>query len=263
MTGFAGGHLDIEHLSFITNDWSGCNLPCQGDGVIPIIACDSRYFNAFVVPKFQTLTSREVAIHIALADPTDQDLEILLNLRGAFPKISHSIHKFHGDECVSKDTDLHQAKERRLTFYASLRFLVAHTLINKTTKALFTIDADTTLDFDELNGFVSSLHRHLGDADLGIKLWDFDYGPGTSHEADLVFFGQSDQSKYFIKLLESYLLNFLTSSYCFWTLDQVAINACRRFAEITCTGFRLINLRKLDPSLFDSYRNTGGSAFRA
>jgi hypothetical protein len=253
---------DSKQNQLFSSDWSNadvCQIPNQ---VLPVIACDSKYFKAFVVPRLQSLADYNIWFHLAVADPDPEDVQLLLQFKRKLTSLSYSIHTFHHENFSEVDESAQQIKERKLTFYASLRFLIAKDLLQLYGRRIFTIDADSTIQFDALGTFANLVSDAVDQADLALQEWHFNYGPGTSHEADLVLISPTKAGYCFAYQLNSYLVHFLTSSHCYWTLDQVALNACRSRVIAINSDFKFFNLHDLDIVIEKSYKNLGGLSVR-
>jgi hypothetical protein len=253
---------DSNQNQLFSSDWSNTNVCQIPNQVLPVIACDSKYFKAFVVPRLQSLVDHNIWMHLAVADPDPEDIQLLLQFRRRLTSLSYSIHTFHQENFSEIDESAQQIKERKLTFYASLRFLIAKDLLQQYGCRIFTIDADSNVRFDALETFTTDISDAVGQADLALQEWHFNYGPGTSNEADLVLISPTKAGNCFAGYLKRYLISFLTSKHCYWTLDQVALNACRSRVIAINSDFKFFNLHELDIVIEKSYKNLGGLSVR-
>ncbi len=252
----------LDRTAVSTDNWEGLNFSNIKNSILPLVACDTRYLNDFVLPKIASCTTKDLTLHIALADPLDESIDVLKEYKRRMPCLSYSVHYFERRNVSGDEYGAAEAKERRHTYYACLRFLIAEHILKTSGCKVLTIDADTTLDFNDLGDFADLIESASLGSDLALKEWDFNYAPGTSHEADIVLISPTKAGISFAKELRHYLIEFLSSKYCFWTLDQVALNACRLKISKSEANFRFYNLHLLDEQINTLYKNLGGCAVR-
>ena len=229
---------------------------------VPIIGCDAKYFESFIAPKLAALTNHRVRLHLAIADPSISIEVQLDHYKRLFPGLSYSTHFYAAPEFNDEyEMSAERRTERRYTFYASLRFLVASRLLEQQSATVYTLDADSSINLDELPLLCHIIDKNI-DRDIALKQWHFDYAPGVSHEADFVVFRPTRVGIQFAKRLQSYLLTFLNSVHCYWTLDQVALNACKISSEQQNSNFAIYNMYQLSDLIEPLHRNLGGLSVR-
>ncbi|MCG5238243.1 tetratricopeptide repeat protein [Azospirillum doebereinerae] len=183
--------------------------PPPGEGPLIAVSCDDVYFRRFVgdlLDSIETAGGGE-AVHVHVVNPSAETEADLAVWRARLPL------GFSRERVTVERWDAH----RRATYYACIRFIRWHQLLDRHRRPLVHVDADCTLLAD-LGGFAEGMRG----ADAGLLRDGRGRGPTREITVCFAWFQPTPDGRRFLALTAAAIADALRRGDGWWMLDQAA-----------------------------------------
>jgi len=183
--------------------------PPAGDGPLIAVACDDGYFQRFVGDLLASIETAGggAAVHVHVVNPSAGTEAALAAWRERLPL------GFSRERIAVEGWDAH----RRATYYACIRFVRWHQLLERHRRPLVHVDADCTLLAD-LGGFAEGMRG----ADAGLLRDGRGRGPTREITVCFAWFQPTPDGRRFLALTAATIADSLRRGEGWWMLDQAA-----------------------------------------
>ncbi|AWJ91208.1 hypothetical protein Sp245p_15210 (plasmid) [Azospirillum baldaniorum] len=187
--------------------------PAAGPAGEPVIffCCDDVYFQRFAPTLLESLAERMpgalVAVHVVSPSPeTERAMARWRTDRRL--RVGFSLDR----PDMAGWTDI-----KRVTYYASARFLRALQWLRRLDRPLMVVDTDAWI-----TGDLRALRAEMAGYDVGLMLDGRRRGPSREIPVGFAVYENSPGGDRFLSLLGSYIGHFLAGAEVYWMLDQMA-----------------------------------------
>ncbi len=183
--------------------------PPAGDGPLIAMACDDVYFQRFAGDLLASIAESggSMAVHVHVVNPSAATEAALAAWRSRLPL------GFSRERVALEGWDAH----RRTTYYACIRFVRWHQLLDRHRRALLHIDADCTLRAD-----LSGLAGGMDGSDAGLLRDGRGRGPTREITVCFAWFQPTPGGRRFLALTAAAIADALRHGEGYWMLDQAA-----------------------------------------
>ncbi|CAO3378334.1 tetratricopeptide repeat protein [Azospirillum argentinense] len=173
--------------------------------------CDDVYFRRFAPALLESLAERmpdaTVAVHVVAPSPETEQAMERWQTDGRL-RIGFSLDR----PDMAGWTDI-----KRVTYYASARFLRALQWLRRLDRPLMVIDTDARVAQD-----LRTLREDMADHDVGFLIDGRRRGPSREITVCFNVYSNTPGGDRFLSLLGSYIGHFLAGTEVYWMLDQMA-----------------------------------------
>lgn len=187
--------------------------PAPGPDGEPLVffCCDDVYFRRFAPTLLESLAERmpgaAVAVHVVAPSSETERAMVRWQMDGRL-KIGFSLDR----PDMAGWTDI-----KRVTYYASARFLRALQWMRRLDRPLMVVDTDAWI-----TGDVQALQADMEGYDVGLMLDGRRRGPSREIPVGFAVYENTPGGDRFLSLLGSYIGHFLAGAEVYWMLDQMA-----------------------------------------
>ncbi|TWA87362.1 tetratricopeptide repeat protein [Azospirillum brasilense] len=173
--------------------------------------CDDVYFRRFAPALLESLAERmpgaTVAVHVVAPSPETEQAMARWSRDGRL-SVGFSLDR----PDMAGWTDI-----KRVTYYASARFLRALQWLRRLDRPLMVIDTDARIAQD-----LRSLREDMADHDVGFLIDGRRRGPSREITVCFNVYNNTPGGDRFLSLLGAYIGHFLAGAEVYWMLDQMA-----------------------------------------
>ncbi|AWJ87508.1 hypothetical protein TSH58p_29495 (plasmid) [Azospirillum sp. TSH58] len=173
--------------------------------------CDDVYFRRFAPALLDSLAERmpgaTVAVHVVAPSPETEQAMARWRTDGRL-RIGFSLDR----PDMAGWTDI-----KRVTYYASARFLRALQWLRRLDRPLMVIDTDAWV-----TGDLQALRADMAGHDVGLMLDGRRRGPSREIPVGFAVYQNTPGGDRFLSLIGSYIGHFLAGAEVYWMLDQMA-----------------------------------------
>lgn len=182
--------------------------PPLGSGPVIVVSCDDVYFRRFAGDLLASVEANGgMPVHLHLIDPSAETLAAAEGWRDRLPLgVSLERPDFTGWD-----------DHRRTTYYACIRFVRWHQLLERWRRPLAHLDADCTLVAD-----LSALEPATEGCDVGLLRDRRGRGPTRDVTVCFAWYRPTGQGRRFLSLTAAYIAEALLAGRGYWMLDQAA-----------------------------------------
>lgn len=187
--------------------------PAAGPAGEPLVffCCDDVYFHRFAPTLLESLAERMpgamVAVHVVSPSPETERAMARWRTDGRL-RVGFSLDR----PDMAGWTDI-----KRVTYYASARFLRALQWLRRLDRPLMVVDTDAWI-----TGDLRALRAEMAGYDVGLMLDGRRRGPSREIPVGFAVYENSPGGDRFLSLLGSYIGHFLSGAEVYWMLDQMA-----------------------------------------
>ncbi|WP_114860030.1 tetratricopeptide repeat protein [Azospirillum brasilense] len=210
--------------------------PAPGPGGEPAVffCCDDVYFRRFAPALLESLAERmpgaTVAVHVVAPSPETEQAMDRWRTDGRL-RIGFSLDR----PDMAGWTDI-----KRVTYYASARFLRALQWLRRLDRPLMVIDTDARIAQD-----LRTLREDMADHDVGFLIDGRRRGPSREITVCFSVYSNTPGGDRFLSLLGAYIGHFLAGAEVYWMLDQMAhyavLDRLNRHEPIRVRRFDFLN----------------------
>lgn len=182
--------------------------PPTGSGPVIVVSCDDVYFRRFAGDLLASVeTAGGLPVHLHLIDPSPDTLAAVEAWRARLPLgVSLERMDFTGWD-----------DHRRKTYYACIRFVRWHQLLERWRRPLAHLDADCTVAAD-----LSALAPETSGYDVGLLRDRRGRGPTRDVTVCFAWYMPTAAGRRFLSLTAAYIAELLLAGRGYWMLDQAA-----------------------------------------